>query len=360
MLDTIVLIIPMDEVQVADQSVFKSLFYERNKRVLNARAGEYAPRLTFSRAVRLGGYSEALKIEVSAPKLLFGNNFAEVVGTDYDAFIDRLQSKMASRGVSVSADTLRNAEPVGIHYSKNVVFDDATPCSLLIQTLSKLDVSRRFDFMDTNYKNGGDGIKWHTNSFELAFYDKVAELKAAKVSEKRSVERDSACQMDLLPRLLEHPELSVLRMEVRLNKRKKIKDALANAGYEGTFTLTDLFSEIPARAVLSYYWREFIKPSLGLVLVAEKSAEVLFYRLKAGNATTSEILKLLGAMELIKSAGVARLRTMLKPTQRRGITKALSVLNASDCYLHDHFRRVERAIDDQIPISSKYFILSRN
>ncbi len=40
--------------------------------------GIYKPRLTVTKRIGKGGYSVALKMEFSAPKLLFGNNFDEL------------------------------------------------------------------------------------------------------------------------------------------------------------------------------------------------------------------------------------------------------------------------------------------
>ncbi|MDR2098707.1 MAG: hypothetical protein LBO78_01625, partial [Rickettsiales bacterium] len=76
---------------------------------------------------------------------------------------------------------------------------------------------------------------------------------------------------------------------------------------------------------------------------------VLFYRLKSGGMKETETLKILGATSLVESVGARKLRSMLGDSQRRRIAEALNALDATDCYLYDNFRLVERSIAEQKP-----------
>src|SRR5437870_4162294 len=50
----------------------------------------YKPRLTVTKRIGTGGFQITMRIEFSAPKLLFGNNFDEVEETDFEEITKRL------------------------------------------------------------------------------------------------------------------------------------------------------------------------------------------------------------------------------------------------------------------------------
>src|SRR5574340_379998 len=64
--------------------------------------GYYKPRLTLTNRYNHTGRREpSLKIELSLPKLLFGNNFDELKADDFDAVIKLLQSKLKEMGIMI-------------------------------------------------------------------------------------------------------------------------------------------------------------------------------------------------------------------------------------------------------------------
>ena len=54
-------------------------------------------------------------------------------------------------------------------------------------------------------------------------------LKQSKISDKRAIEQDNYIQQDLF-NYSTRPPLEILRMEVRLNNRKSIKNTLEKVG----------------------------------------------------------------------------------------------------------------------------------
>ncbi len=68
--------------------------------------------------------------------------------------------------------------------------------------------------------------KWHSNSYELVFYDKIRDLEQAKKSDKRSLKKDNAIKLHLYDTLHNKNKFEVLRMEARLNNRRKIQQIL--------------------------------------------------------------------------------------------------------------------------------------
>lgn len=101
MLDTLILQIPLNQCRITDCSKFgttkeKMLENQANfwKHINNPtskdkKQGIYKPRLTALKQ----GKRHSLKIEFSAPKLLFGNNASEVSESDFDKIVEILQKK---------------------------------------------------------------------------------------------------------------------------------------------------------------------------------------------------------------------------------------------------------------------------
>jgi hypothetical protein len=88
--------------------------------------GRYGPRLTLAKRAVRGGFTLTLRIEFSAPKLIFGNNFDELQSSDLDAVVNALHRELAIRGIRTTKRVLLAARVSAIHYSKNMAFTDFT------------------------------------------------------------------------------------------------------------------------------------------------------------------------------------------------------------------------------------------
>ena len=72
--------------------------------------GYYKPRLTLTNRFNHTGRREAtLKIELSLPKMLFGNNFDELTTSDFEPVTTVLQSRLKEMGVMIFTKILENA-----------------------------------------------------------------------------------------------------------------------------------------------------------------------------------------------------------------------------------------------------------
>jgi hypothetical protein len=121
-----------------------------------------------------------------------------------------------------------------VHYSKNIpLIDDSTPYHF-INKIKEANVQLSLDINQTNYRNSRHSYKWHSNySYEVIFYDKFRDLEKAMQSEKRAIEKDNYVQLELFKDLQKkqmQKKLEILRMEVRLNKRQKIKTLFTKLG----------------------------------------------------------------------------------------------------------------------------------
>jgi hypothetical protein len=72
-------------------------------------AGRYAPRLTLAKRKQRTGFTLTLRVEFSAPKLVFGNNFDELTSRDFERVLGALHVSVNEMGIEVESDTLRGA-----------------------------------------------------------------------------------------------------------------------------------------------------------------------------------------------------------------------------------------------------------
>jgi hypothetical protein len=327
MLDTIVLTVPEREYRLrAPERFTPHAAMLRNpalgqnatlKAVCNPtkadKATGYKPRLTLFRRP----YSTpVLRVEFSAPKLLFGNNFEELHGRqDLPRVIIALHAALAVMGVDVAHEALETACVSAVHYSKNILLERTTPCFLIIQALEKLDLSCKLDLTQTDFRNGGQMVKYHASTYEIALYDKVKDLEQANTyGDKRGAESDYDTMADLFTGARK-PE--VLRLEVRLTARK-LKSLCKTLGFTCGDTMADLFSPDLSRAILLHYWK-VITDGLYLTQINTKDVERLVHTIRAAfpQKRVGKVMELMGFITTCQALGVrgARLALALKDHQ---------------------------------------------
>lgn len=357
MLDTVVLLIPQEDFRVmkfdafspSAQGLFAYPYYKlsggyfncvQNPTTKEMREGNYKPRLTLSKRIVQCGFSVTLKIEFSAPKLLFGNNFDELETKDFNKVLTVLHRKLKEMYIDIDKEKLKYAQVTGIHYGKNIKIEDAS-ASLIINTIQKLDISKRLDAGSTDFRNNGHAIRYHTNSCELTFYDKMKDLQQAKISEKRAIEKDNHVQLSLFnqQRIIKN---EVLRMEVRLNTKKKIKEMLMESGCNPkATTFQSLFHKEISKRVLNHFWEKHITSSLNIVLLEQETPEELFYKAKSVGLNDNKALQVIGSLQLINSKGIRALKTIMQPQNFYRLNNDLKKFNQVDSYLFSVFKRVK-------------------
>ncbi|HJQ08720.1 MAG TPA: phage/plasmid replication protein [Candidatus Saccharimonadales bacterium] len=225
------------------------------------REGIYLPKLRYVERPRTQSRSKTyeLYIELSLTKLYFGNNFSELTDNMFSAVVNVLSEALLDiYDVSVSPTEIEQATVSRIDYSKNIVFTDRTPVSTIINTLATAEVPKTYDMQNTNHKNGGQTYHIHTNSIDIVLYDKVADLRQAKVSEKRSYEEDNYTQLNLINEFDKHPNVTIPRWEIRLIGRRRIRQELNTIGVNENLQLNHLFSSDISRKVLLLHWQKII------------------------------------------------------------------------------------------------------
>lgn len=275
------------------------------------KAKGYKPRLTLIKRP----YTERsraiwLKIEFSAPKLVFGDNFQELHGRDdLDIVLTRLYAALNDMGIETTHDALLNARVSAIHYSKNILLERTTPCFLLIQALEKLDLSAKLDLTQTDFRNSGQMVKYHANTYEIALYDKVKDLEqASKYGRRRGVETDYGCMNDLFT---DKRKPEVLRFEIRLTS-KKIRPLFKTLGFNQDCTLNELFNASLARSILLHYW-QIITSGLYLMNIDTKDVERLAHAIRSTfpRKRPGKIMELICFVVMCQNLGVRGARLAL-------------------------------------------------
>ncbi|MFA6944284.1 MAG: hypothetical protein WC220_00155 [Pedobacter sp.] len=282
--------------------------------------GYYKPRLTLTNRYNHTGRREAsLKIELSLPKLLFGNNFDELTQNDFTPVVTLLKSRLREMGVLVFTQVLENAPVSAIHYSKNIPLTDGTTPHYLISKIKEANISLALDVNQTDYRNDGHSYKWHSNSYEVAFYDKLKDLEMANKSEKRAIENDNALQLNLFGTFKERKRIEVMRMEIRLNKRQKIGQLFRTLGIQSELTLKNLFNPIIAQQVLLHYLDEIESKRLPLFDYKPTSPKSLLADLVINNPNIGirKTMQLYGLRQVFNDTTPRELRNMFSKYGQR-------------------------------------------
>ena len=276
--------------------------------------GIYKPRLTLSkRPNRQGGFDIPLKIEFSAPKMLFGNNFDELVDGDFPSLITKLKNILKQMDVLIQEDHLTNSLISAIHFSKNIPLTDYTTPYTYIKQLTKLNINQKLDTNQTDYRNEGHSFKYRANSFEITFYDKIKDLQQAKRGKGRAIEKDNDLQLGLFDPLSKRKPFEVLRMEVRLGKRQKLKQILSTIGLTIEPTFKNLFSQDIAQKVLLHYITEIEGNYPPLLNYEYNTPEKFFTDFLISNPKKrlTSALKYLGMRVLLEKLGVREFRQLI-------------------------------------------------
>lgn len=275
--------------------------------------GIYKPRLTATRRAVRGGHQLVLKVEFSAPKLLFGNNFQELRESDLDRIVDQLVPTLKSMGVLVRKDKLLNADVVKIDYGKNILLKDGLNVSYVLRQFAKADITQLIDTAEIKYRNNGHSYKFHTNSYEFIAYDKLKDLHKSKTSPKRSEKSDDYIQLKLLDaKKSDNKEQQILRFEARYISKRFIRSQLKRLGFDLEPTLENCFSQKISLSAIGYYL-DIIDKGYSLIENDTMSIASKLEGYIAANPNTkiNDILIGTAIKQLANDVGVRQLRSIL-------------------------------------------------
>lgn len=283
--------------------------------------GIYKPRLTYTHRYNCSGRAEdTLSVELSLPKLLFLNNFDELQDSDFEQVTQLLQIRLREMGVRVFTNILTDAPVSLIHYSKNNPLTDGSTPHYLISKLKEANMPLSLDVNQTDYQNDGQSYKWHANSYEIAFYDKIYDLKKAKrYGDKRTIEKGNGIQLNLFDTFEKRRKFEVLRFEVRLNSRQKMSKLFRELGVNTELTFHNLFSSAISQNVLLHYLDKIENSRPKLLDVHANNAKSFLADLIINNPRlgTMKTLQIFGLKQAFNTTTPRELREMFgKQTDR--------------------------------------------
>lgn len=366
MVDTIKLLIMVHDPLIFDGSRFAPITLEQlvssgggrtwlNPSPTYAKMGTYMPRLTMHKRPTKFGPTYQLTVEFSAPKMLFGNNFDELTENDFEPLLEKLQEKLYELlSHRFFKSQLAGAGIGAWHPSKNVVFLDYTSSQTILNTIAKLDVSQVYDLQKTNFRDG-HVVHIHCNSMDIAFYDKLADLRKSKISPKRSFEKDSLVQLNLLDSLEAYRPLEVFRYEVRFVGTRAIKHAYPELE---TWTFEALFRKQLCQDVLLKHWQKLTASVDMLGLDVKKPYELLQNYL-----TENPDIKLQTAMTAVSGLlisgqqGVTGLRNLIEPRYGKQAWYRLKpLLKNPQANRLTYFLHITEALEQFTPTTMSQFL----
>lgn len=325
MIDTIVLLIPSHQFKIVQPHNFMpSADLVFNGAVIKAtqfpsKHGIFKPRLTISRRMNLHSKSEImLTIELSLPKLLFGNNVAELRYKDFDTVTHKLHHILNDMGIEMNLEDLQQADVTTIHYAKNIVLTNGATPFHFIQKIKQANIASRLDSNQTDYRNAGQSFKWHCKGYEIVFYDKLAEI--AKTNDGQKI-------IKIMRK--KHKMFEMLRMEVRLNKRHKIKQLFATLGIKSDLTLRKLFKPVIMRKVLLHYINVLEQKRLPILhFTSIHGDKTLLATMIVNNPTLTpkQIVQYFGFKKIVDEITIDEFKKMLPKSQERNWQRLIKEL----------------------------------
>lgn len=328
MLDTIILTIPHGQYKIIDHNRFhpstenllKPGFYftkfVNNPTTADKLKENYLPRLTVEKRPTKNGIIIPLKIEFSAPKLIFGNNLEELEDKNFEDVINALSKKLTLMGVLIPPSTLTNGSVSGFHPSKNIILTKGYTATGLIKELAKVNLTKKLDLTKTTFRNDGHSLQLYSASHSVVAYDKVSDLTK---SESRAIDKDqTANQLSLFNWIQEQKRSTeILRLEIRLSKKVKLNSVLVNLGHSKNPTFQQIFNQKLCQKILKSYWKEYFEPNQFIFDMVSNPLSILKSITKNPKIKAKEAIYLTGLKLLAKDEGIRPIRQVIE--RRNGI-----------------------------------------
>lgn len=327
----------------SNQGYFKCVNNPKKREIV--RYG-YLPRLTLVARNNKEKFLLQLRIEFSAPKILYSNNFDELTGDNFYELIAELKEKLKIMGVIITEDKLIDANISSIHYSKNIILDKYTKCSYILNELKKVNLNKILDLSSSDYRNYGHSVRYHANSYEIIFYDKVKDFDRSRVSEKRSIEKDNFSQLDLFNKIPYDSKINVLRMEIRLNNKRVIKNMLNKINMHLEPTFHNLFNTQISKGILIHYFN-LIWENWHIDCKPNSKAEDLFMEIeRLEHYKPKKIINLIGTLALVDSIGFQGLRNLLSTMSNRTWQRTKSEIMDLELESTTNYRLFQHILSD--------------
>lgn len=230
--------------------------------VFNNSKDKYYPKVSLYEHTRTGKRRIYLKVECSVSKLLKGENFFSLLANVKEKFASVMAETLRVMGVETTEESILSAPANKLHIAHNMLIPVSV--QIVLDDLYRTSQRADMDIQKTDYRNGGSILHFHYDSYELAFYDKVADMERLQYCPKRAVCYDKYPEIPVYKQYLEDKLFNVLRMELRMNTPKAIQKFWYPCVDEDTLQkiriqklrVGDCFNNQPIKDILVREWEK--------------------------------------------------------------------------------------------------------
>ena len=300
-----------------------------------------------------------LGVEVSLPKLMFGNNVEELSpGKDSLKSIVSALRKAINRdvGLKYTEEEILSSGVAKLHIGKNFQFDDPGAPTVIVNAIRKSRADRICDNNETKYENNGYSFRFHTNKRETIYYDKKSDLLQSLKSPKRAIDNtttDDIREEDSpIHELLSDNFSGVLRLEVRLNDRKHIRKAFPPISDDLSFK--NVFLNANIMQCLQEEWQKTTN-NVSMIQLGRNDVLSIFEAIAAdrfsNNYSLRDSLAIAAAADIINAMSLDYLRRLVEKyygkTEWNRLKKKL--INPESRH-SSYFKKVEKELQEYHPI----------
>lgn len=212
------------------------------------KAGIYIPQVSIEMHKRIAP-ARNICVQVSIPKLLYGNNLFEIDENSLLSFIQKLQGELRTFGLEVGTEEILSATICRIDFAKVIKLPSSTNPSDFIGSLEKAGYRPRADLTKRDIRNGKEGywMKFYNSNSSLTIYDKMLEIQ-----KQGYTANERALKELILKRKLHR---NVIKFEVSLQRQQKVASVLnlLVSQKKSKYCLQDVFKKEISKKVLLHY-----------------------------------------------------------------------------------------------------------
>lgn len=372
MIDTIKIRLPLKEVTDAISELFhpvplNSIRWSPKTHlatVLNpgktvAKRTIYTPTYIGEKLIVNGAVSYYLAVEVSLPKLFFGNNVEELPQVP-ELVLDTAESIRwaleRDLGLHYETEEIMKSEAAKLHVGKNFLFDDPGAPLFVIDTIYKSRADRLYDDNETKYENLGFSFRIHSNNKETIYYDKKKDIEQSKKSLKRAIDKSITSDLSNsdspINKLLSDSSIGALRLEIRLNNRAQIKKAFPSISDD--LSLNNILLHAPIIPYLESEWQKSTD-AISAVRLSKGSISTTFGTIASKREhkySLRDSLAVAAAATIIDEHGLNYLRSQIEKYYSKDAWYRFKKIMFLPDYCHpSYFKQIGKEIQNYNPIT---------
>lgn len=373
MIDTIKLRLPLKEGPYLNDDEFMSIplshirqfsKHPYNSTLLNPgsmiyRKTKYTPTYIGEKVLSNNGSGVAyfLSIEVSLPKLMFGNNINELSPGEksLNEIVTRIQKAIKEDlGLDYSLDEILSGCVTKIHIGKNFIFNDPGAPTIVVNIVGKSRADRIQDDYGTRYGCGSYSFKTHTNGKEVILYDKKSDILQANKSPKRAIDNtiNEINEESSVYDLVNDRCSGILRLEVRLNNMKLIRNTFPEL--KENLTLENVYLNANIMQCLRDEWTK-ITSNISMIELGRSNAITAFETAAANrfneDLKVKDCLVIAAITAIVNATSLDYLRSIVeKYFGRNGWNNVKKRVINTESKRSRYFKEIDTELQDYNPI----------